>query len=82
MLTNYDHPLTCCSSVITVCTRIVPCSHGSVMPTEPGRKKPAANSCRHRLGRNIKVMNQIDIILHRQKVHTKGISGMCITNEK
>lgn len=41
--------LTCCSSVITVCTRKLPLSHGSVMPTEPGRNSPAARICRQRL---------------------------------
>lgn len=40
---------TCCSSVMTVCTRKFPLSQGSVMPTEPGRKRPAASICRQRL---------------------------------
>lgn len=41
--------LTCCSRVITVCMRKFPLSHGSVMPTEPGRKSPAASIWRQRL---------------------------------
>lgn len=41
--------LTCCSRVMTVCTRKLPLSQGSVIPTEPGRKSPAARIWRQRL---------------------------------
>lgn len=41
--------ITCCSSVMTVWTRKFPLSHGSVIPTEPGRKRPAASIWRQRL---------------------------------
>ena len=37
---------TCCSSVMVVWTRMFPCSHGSGMPADPGKKKPAAKSCK------------------------------------
>ena len=36
---------------MTVCTRKLPLSQGSVMPTDPGRKSPAASICRQRLRR-------------------------------
>lgn len=42
--------LTCCSRVMTVWTLTVPCSQGSVIPTDPGKKNPADNSWRHLLG--------------------------------
>ena len=46
---NKDGIYTCCSRVMTVWTLMVPCSQGSAIPTEPGRKKPAANVWRQRL---------------------------------
>src|SRR6218665_705888 len=40
---------TCCSRVRMVCARMLPGSQGSVIPAEPGRNRPAANSWRTRL---------------------------------
>lgn len=49
VLSSLQPKLTCCSSVMTTWTLTVPCSQGSAMPTDPGRNKPADNSCRARL---------------------------------
>lgn len=40
---------TCCSRVIVVCTLMLPCSQGSGIPADPGKKNPAARSCSTRL---------------------------------
>ena len=64
-----DHH-TCCSSVITVWTRTFPVSHGSMMPAEPGRKKPAESSWRHRLHQKLQLtkLNTGEIGMHHFEV--------------
>lgn len=40
--------MSCCSKVMAVWMRMLPPSHGSVIPAEPGKKRPAARSWKTR----------------------------------
>lgn len=76
--------ITCCSSVMTVWTRKFPLSHGSVIPTEPGRKRPAASIWRQRLQYICsfypKIRKKIDAHNHKQLVSNKQSSDLPVSD--